>query len=1120
MRKLFFMLVLCLAGHMAVAAGPLDKKLFRIEHATPEILQTVQGEGADISRVMGLGSASSWRPRGMAEIELWLSPPEVARLRQLGLNPVPTVDESRLMWQRLQDLPERERDYHAYPSLTSLLQGYAEAFPNLCRVYSIGQSVQGRELWVVKISDNPDMDEDEPEVKYISTMHGNEPLGTEMLLFLLDDLLTEYGTDTRITNMVNNMEIHLLPLMNPDGNSAGTRTNANGVDLNRNFPDPYTSPNNTGVGRQPETAAVMAWTQGKDFDLSANFHTGALLVNYPFDNNPGGNSVYTASPDDDLFIQTSLAYSSTNLPMYNGDFTNGITNGADWYAMSGGMQDWNYRYEGGMEVTVELSDTFWPDASELPAYWDDNRESLLSYLEWSLRGVRGLVTSAATGLPLTGVAVRVIGRDYTTWSASGAGDYHRLLPAGTYSLSFSKPGYVTQTQTNVVVGTGVATVLPIALQPEVAAPDFTLGTIAVMDEENGRLDPGETALLEVELHNSGTIHATDLLASLYSGSPWVVVTGGPISLGTLAPEQVATASFQVVVSDQAPVGEALAFQLEAASAELSELLPFSLGVGLTVEDFESGTLVAWPWEPSGAAAWTVAGNAWEGQWCARSGSIGNNQTSRMALTQTFLAAGTATFQARISTEDNYDFLKVYLDGIAQQSLSGVIAWSEYSVAIPAGTHTLMFSYEKDGSMAEGEDAVYVDMLVLPPVAPTPRPDWTVTPPEVAATLAPGESTTRTVTIQNAGQAECLWTASLALDDPARTLWREEPKLAKGEEDPRPGQAARNAGGPDAFGYTWMDSREAGGPTYNWVEINSLGTALPAADDANTGPYALGFNFPYYGNTYSSVRICTNGFISFTATESAYNNAQIPAAGAPNNILAPFWDDLNPVNGGTIYFWDDPAADRFIVEYRQVRHYNGTTTETFQLILTGDGVITFQYQAVGTANSCSVGLENATGTDGLGLNYNLAGFLAANLAVRFTPPTLTPPWAVLTPLAGVTPAGASSDLSLALSAEDLADGVYSGTILLTSNDPDTPTVNVPLLLSVSSQLDPVGDLSISCGAGSIDLAWSAVPGATAYRVWQASSPAGPWTPVATTASPSWSGVLGADLTRLYRVTAQR
>jgi len=1120
MRKLFFALVLCFAG-VAVAANPSnEKKLFRIEHATSEILQQVSQTGVDISRVMGLGSAVNWRPRGMAEIELWLTPTELAGLRDLGLDPLPTEDESRAMWQRLQDIPGRERSYHAYPALTSLLQEYADNYPDLCRLYSIGQSVQGRELWVMKISDNPDLNEDEPEVKYVSTMHGNEPLGTEMLLFLLEDLLTDYGTDPRITSMVDNMEIHLLPLMNPDGNIAGTRTNANGVDLNRNFPDPYTSPNNTGVGRQPETAAVMAWTQSKDFDLSANFHTGALLINYPFDNNPGGNSVYTASPDDDLFIQMSTTYSINNPPMYNGDFPNGISNGADWYAMSGGMQDWNYRYEGGMEVTVELSDTYWPDPVTLPTYWSNNRESLLSYLEWSLRGVRGIVYSSVTGLPLSGVEVRVIGRDFATWSAMGAGDYHRILPAGSYSLSFSKSGYISQTISNVAVGTGAATVLPVSLQPIVAAPDFALGSVNVVDGGNGRLDPGETATLEVELQNGGTMNATSLTVELSSGSPWVTVSGPPVALGTLSPEQSAIAAFQVELSAAAPVGDVLDFHVEAISTELSESLPFSLGVGLTVEDFESGTLAEWPWQMSGTAGWQVAGNAWEGDWCARSAPISHNQTSRMSLTQTFLGAGTATFRARVSSESNYDFLKVYLDGSALISLSGTVAWAEYQVEIPAGVHTLMFSYEKDGSVSHNEDAVFVDFLTLPPVAPTPRPDWQVTPTALAATLGPGESSTRTLTIQNNGQADCHWWATLSLDDPTLDTRGPELKLAKGEEDARPGQAARNAGGPDAYGYTWADSREAGGPAYGWVEINTLGTALPSADDGNTGPYSLGFNFPYYGNAYSSVRICTNGFISFTATETAYNNAQIPASGAPNNILAPFWDDLDPTRGGTIYYWDDPAGDRFIVEYRQVRHYSGTATESFQVILLGDGTITFQYQAVGLANSCSVGIENATGTDGLGLNFNLAGFLAANLAIRFTPPVLTPPWAVLTPLAGTTPAGASSNLNLALSAEDLADGTYTGTILLASNDPDTPTVDVPVTLTVSSHLDPVTDLAISASAGLFHLTWTAVPDATAYRIWQSSSANGPWSLLASTPAPFWSGNLGGGQTALFRVTALR
>lgn len=1120
MRAWLFTIVLFLAGSLSAQTAVGQKNLFRIEHATPEILQLVQQTGVDISMVRGLGSARAWQPNGMPEIELWLSSSELNRLRDMGLNPISIPDPTREMWLHQQGLPERERDYHNYPALTSLLQAYAADFPEICRLYSIGQTVQGRELWVLKITDNPDLNEDEPEFKYISTMHGNEPLGTEMLLNLIDDLLVEYGTDTRLTDLVNGMEIHILPMMNPDGNTANTRTNANGVDLNRSFPDPYDSPSNTPIGRQPETAAVMIWTQAKDFDLSANFHTGALLINYPFDNNASGSSVYTASPDDDLFIQVSEAYSSHNLPMWNGDFFHGITNGADWYAMSGGMQDWNYVYEGGMEVTIELSDTYMPDASQLPTYWNNNRESLLSYMEWALRGIRGITTSSATGLPLSGVEVRVTNRDFATWSAAEIGDYHRILPAGAYNLSFSKPGYQTQTFNLVSVGTGAATVLNVALQPLVAAPDFALGTIAVQDGGNGRLDPGETATLVLELQNGGTTSATALQASLESGSPWVNVETGTQTLGNLLPEHSVSASFQVSVDADAPIGSTLDFNLIASSTERTETLPFGLSVGLIVEDFESGNLAYWPWVLSGTADWAVSNGAFEGDWCARSGVVGNNQTSRMALTQTFLSSGTVQFMARVSTEANYDFLKVYVDGVTQLSLSGSVGWTSYSLSVSAGAHTLLFSYEKDGSEVGGEDAVFVDFLQLPPVAPTPRPDWTLSPPELVATLSPGAETVEHVLIQNNGGAELNWAASLSLDDPARARSQPELKLSKDEFDPRSEESGRNAGGPDAFGYTWVDSRQAGGPAFAWVEINTLGTALTGADDANYGPLALGFEMPFYGTRYSSVRVCTNGFLSFTSTETAYSNVAMPGSAVPNNLIAPFWDDLNPAAGGTIYYWDDPAADRFIVEYRNVRHYSGTTTETFQVILLGDGTITLQYQTVATANNCSVGIENLTGTDGLGLNYNTAGFLVSGLAIRFTAPVLTEPWAVLSPLTGSVAAGSSTQLNVALSAADLADGTYTGTISLTSNDPDTPAVNVPLTLIVSSQVDPVENLQISVAEGQAVLDWSAVPNALGYRIYRSATGYSGWSLVGEVGTPGWTTSQLGDERAFFRVSAVR
>jgi carboxypeptidase D len=367
--------------------------------------------------------------------------------------------------------------YNNYTNMTAMLSGFATNYPSLCRKSSIGKSVQGRDLWVLKVTSNPDIAADKPRFTYIATMHANEPIGTEMSLYLIDLLLQGYTTnDSRIVNLLNNVEIWFLPLMNPDGRESNPpqRYNANGYDLNRSFPEgsgtnfgnqlygPIMATN----GLQPEVAEVMAWTSAHHFTLSANYHSGALVANYPYDNDNMG-SVNSPTPDDALAQALSLAYSSNNPPMWaSATFPNGIVNGAYWYAITGGMQDWNYRYDGDFQLTIELADYQWPDppASELATYWSQNRESMLTYIEWSLKGVRGIMNDAVSGQPIKG-AVRIEGYPHLVFSNPTLGDYHRLLLPGTYALWFYAPGYIAQRIPNVVVGTGTATRLDISLQP-------------------------------------------------------------------------------------------------------------------------------------------------------------------------------------------------------------------------------------------------------------------------------------------------------------------------------------------------------------------------------------------------------------------------------------------------------------------------------------------------------------------------------------------------------------------------------------------------------------------------------------------------------------------------------
>ena len=351
-------------------------------------------------------------------------------------------------------------NYHTYATLGSDLAAYAAAHPSVARLTSLGKSVQNRDLWALKISDNPDVEEDEPEAKYVGTMHGNEPVGQEMCLYLIDRLLGGYGTDSRVTALIDSTELWIVPNMNPDGLELNLRGNANGVDLNRDFPE-GSSPNNirtifdgsplNTAGRQPETVAVMRWSAGQSFTVAANFHTGALVANYPYDTNGNGFPDYAASPDDALFRQIALTYSVHNAPMYNSpEFPQGITNGDAWYEVAGGMQDWTYRYLSGNEITVELSDVKRPAAGTLPTLWDDNRESMLSYLETAHWGVRGGVADARTGEPVY-ARVTVQNNSHPVYSDPDVGDYHRMLLPGTYSLTFEADGYAPRTVNGVVM---------------------------------------------------------------------------------------------------------------------------------------------------------------------------------------------------------------------------------------------------------------------------------------------------------------------------------------------------------------------------------------------------------------------------------------------------------------------------------------------------------------------------------------------------------------------------------------------------------------------------------------------------------------------------------------------
>jgi len=374
--------------------------------------------------------------------------------------------------------------YPTYQQYLDMMNQFEYDHGSICKLINIGSTVEGRQLLVLKISDNVNSDEDEPEAFYSSTMHGDEVTGYVMMLRLIDTLLTSYGTDTRITNIINNMEIYINPLANPDGTyhsgdgsvSGAIRYNANYVDPNRNFPDPAAGNHPDGQTWQPETIAMMDFMAAHHFVISANFHGGAEVFNYPWD------TWSRLHPDDMWWQQTGRRFADTvhasAVSGYMTDLQDGITNGYAWYRVTGGRQDYMTYFQHGREATIEISHTKMPAATTLPSYWTYLRKSLLNYLSEALYGVRGVVTSAATGLPVA-AKVTVTSHDADSsqvYSAPTVGDYHRLIAPGTWTLEFEATGYVAQTITGVSVVDFNTTILNIQLQPY-SALDIVTATV-------------------------------------------------------------------------------------------------------------------------------------------------------------------------------------------------------------------------------------------------------------------------------------------------------------------------------------------------------------------------------------------------------------------------------------------------------------------------------------------------------------------------------------------------------------------------------------------------------------------------------------------------------------------
>jgi hypothetical protein len=409
------------------------------------------------------------------EVYAYANDDELAAFSKLNIPYEMLPKPSELYPVQMTDDPQQVLAWDYYPTYNAyitMMNQFASQHPSLCKIVNAGTTVQGRSILFAVISDNVATHEAEPQFQYSSSMHGDELTGYVLMLRMINHLLTNYGTDPKITTMVNNMEIWINPLGNPDGTYhngdttviGATRYNANGKDLNRNFPDPQDGPYPTGAW-QPETIVYMNLFSANHFVMSANFHGGAEVFNYPWD------TWARLHADDTWWIRIGRQYADTvhvnAVAGYMDDLNNGITNGYAWYRVAGGRQDYMTYFKHGREVTIELSNTKLLPPANLPAHWNYNYKSMLNYMQQAMYGVTGTVKDSVTLLPLKAM-VFTNSHDIDSaevYSDSTFGKYYRVILQGTYSITYSSPGHYSKTVNNIYVKNDSTTTVNVLLRP-------------------------------------------------------------------------------------------------------------------------------------------------------------------------------------------------------------------------------------------------------------------------------------------------------------------------------------------------------------------------------------------------------------------------------------------------------------------------------------------------------------------------------------------------------------------------------------------------------------------------------------------------------------------------------
>jgi hypothetical protein len=621
-----------------------------------------------------------------------------------------------------------------------------------------------------------------------------------------------------------------------------------------------------------------------------------------------------------------------------------------------------------------------------------------------------------------------------------------------------------------------------------------------IQEQYGPAD--DTATFSVYVHNQGLYDDSFTLEDslgTWDVSFWDALNTTQItSVGPVSPADSATFLVKVNIPASAPLNSRDTAMVKARSTGDPDIVAAAF-----VTSISAGAPVAVPWyEPFPSASIDMS------RWMTNDGaSTASNALGTPSPPYSLLIDGGDLLVSQLIDISGHDAALFMYDfertgpGAAPESGDDLVfeyknssgVWTELSrqygsgidmtefeaVQIPLPSDALYGSFQfRISGSGDSSDDWYIDDIRI-----DFAPSISVLPTTLDFNLGPDESAESEIIIANGGPGTLSYSVQavpvfdkMSAFGNALFLGNVEPASrpypegyfdefidVKGADDYGRGYEVRyNAGGPDTYGYIWVDSDEPGGPAFNWMDIQTTGIEVPIredslGDDSFVGPLPIGFAFNYYGVAYNEFYIASNGFIGFGPTDGYQRrqNTILPDGAAPDNIIAWCWKDLNPCdeNNQTCQVFYESDGNRLVIQFVDYPEYEAAPGDVInaEVILYASGRIKCQYLSIApgfNVTNSTTGIENVAGDDGLTVVFE-ADYLKSSLAVEFSAPAQ---WMAIMPTEGEIPSEGADTLLASVNTTGLEKGDYACAINVYSNDPDEEENpwSIPVSLNIADE----------------------------------------------------------------------